>query len=252
MNTQIVDISIYGPNFIPRTVTHATLLRKSRINQLEGCLRIQMRYGSTKFQKNQPSKSKKVVKPHQFYHSKKIRLRTATNIKRRSLKQCIYATQLWSVPSLFHTTILQWALLHCLKYIEQEGRFGCWLYWYIACGRMSMNISDDTRLETCRAILFLIMTTEWHILIRCFFFWGSKSQGQGSTTSDYPRDVILVFWVVTQRSMPEARRHHPHGGRRLTSRRSDALTTLMMNMTSSRVQRKVAWQQLTGVSNELQ
>jgi len=145
-----------------------TLLRNSRINQLEACLLIQMRYGSTRFQKNQPSKSKKVVKPHQLYHSKKIRLRAASNVKRKSVKQCIYATQLWSVPSFFHTPKLQWALFHCLKHIEQEGRFGCWLCWYIVCSRMSMNVSDDTRLETCRAILFLIMTTEWHILIRCF------------------------------------------------------------------------------------
>jgi len=108
MNTQIVDISIYRPNFIPRTVTHATLLRNSRINQLEGCLRIQMRYGSTKFQKNQPSKSKKVVKPHQLYNSIKIRLRTASNIKRRNFISlyCFLSVQYLNYISIFQLIAL--------------------------------------------------------------------------------------------------------------------------------------------------
>jgi hypothetical protein len=61
----------------------------------------------------------------------------------------------------------------------------------------------------------------------------------------------LIPWVVTLRNKPEARRHHPHGGTRLKSRRSDAPATLMMNMTSSRMQRKVAWQQLAGETDEL-
>jgi hypothetical protein len=31
--------------------------------------------------------------------------------------------------------------------------------------------------------------------------------------SDYLKDVILLFWVVTLRNIPEARIHHPHGGK---------------------------------------
>lgn len=52
--------------------------------------------------------------------------------------------------------------------LNKQVTLVCWLCWDIAYSRMSMKFSDDTRLEPCRAILFLIMTTEWHVCMCAF------------------------------------------------------------------------------------
>ena len=62
----MIDINIYRPSLNTQNSHTCYPFAEFQDVQPEGCLHIQMRYGSTQFQKNPPSKSKKAVKPHQI------------------------------------------------------------------------------------------------------------------------------------------------------------------------------------------